>query len=158
MNATRKLHDLGQRLWLDNITREMLDSGILARYIAELSVTGLTSNPTILEHVIGPSEIYDDAIQMLAAKDLPFEDIFFELALRDLKQAADLFRPIHDASTGIRTSSSRSPERLKAFRRSSSRSSTACPSMSPPGAWANGSMSSRAGVWHVWPAPIQWRS
>ena len=97
---TRKLHDLGQRIWLDNITREMLNNGTLARYIAELSVTGLTSNPTIFEHAIGSGELYDEAIQKLAAKGLRCEDIFFELALQDLTQAADLFRPIFDASGG----------------------------------------------------------
>ena len=95
---TRKLHDLGQRIWLDNITREMLNNGTLARYIAELSVTGLTSNPTIFEHAIGSGSLYDGAIQKLAAKGLPCEDIFFELALQDLTQAADLFRPFFDAS------------------------------------------------------------
>ena len=98
---TRKLHDLGQRLWLDNITRELLTSGTLARYIAELSVTGLTSNPTIFEHAIGSGASYDDAIQKLAARGLPTEDLFFELALQDLTQAADLLRPIHDASGGV---------------------------------------------------------
>lgn len=97
---TRKLHDLGQRIWLDNITREMLNNGTLARYIAELSVTGLTSNPTIFEHAIGSGGLYDEAIQKLAAKGLPSEGIFFELALQDLTQAADLFRPIFDASAG----------------------------------------------------------
>ena len=97
---TRKLHDLGQRIWLDNITREMLNNGTLARYIAELSVTGLTSNPTIFEHAIGSGGLYDGAIQKLAAKGLPSEDIFFELALQDLTLAADLFRPIFDASDG----------------------------------------------------------
>jgi len=97
---TRKLHDLGQRIWLDNITREMLNNGTLARYIAELSVTGLTSNPTIFEHAIGSGDLYDEAIQKLLAQGLPCEDIFFELALQDLKQAADLFRPIFDASNG----------------------------------------------------------
>ena len=97
---TRKLHDLGQRIWLDNITREMLNSGTLARYIAELSITGLTSNPTIFEHAIGSGELYDEAIKKLAAKGLSCEDIFFELALQDLTQAADLFRPIFDASSG----------------------------------------------------------
>jgi transaldolase len=97
---TAKLHGLGQRLWLDNITREMLNSGTLARYIAELSVTGLTSNPTIFEHAIGSGDLYDDAIQKLAAKGSSGEDIFFDLALQDLTQAADLFRPIHDASGG----------------------------------------------------------
>ena len=97
---TRKLHELGQRIWLDNITREMLNNGTLARYIAELSVTGLTSNPTIFEHAIGNGDLYDEAIQKLAAQGLPCEDIFFELALQDLTQAADLFRPIFDASGG----------------------------------------------------------
>ncbi len=101
MNAnTRKLHDLGQRLWLDNIRREMLNSGILERYNAELTVKGLTSNPTIYEHAIGRGGLYDKTIQKLAAKGLSDEDIFFELALQDLTQAADLFRPIHDASEG----------------------------------------------------------
>ena len=97
---TRKLHDMGQRIWLDNITREMLNNGSLAHYIAELSVTGLTSNPTIFEHAIGSGDVYDEAIQKLAAQGLPCEDIFFELALQDLTQAADLFRPIFDASRG----------------------------------------------------------
>jgi transaldolase len=98
--STRKLHDLGQRLWLDNITREMLNNRILARYIAELSVTGLTSNPTIFEHAIGGGELYDEAIRRLAATGMSSEDIFFDLALQDLTQAADLFRPTFDASAG----------------------------------------------------------
>ena len=98
--TTRKLHDLGQRLWLDNITRELLQSGTLARYVAEFSVTGLTSNPTIFEHAIGAGNLYDDAIQRLAARGLPEEALFFELALEDLMQAADLFRPIFDSSGG----------------------------------------------------------
>ena len=97
---TRTLHDLGQRIWLDNITREMLNNGTLGRYIAELSVTGLTSNPTIFEHAIGSGDLYDAAIQKLAVQGLPCEDIFFEVALQDLTQAADLFRPIFDASAG----------------------------------------------------------
>lgn len=97
---TRKLHDLGQRLWLDNITRELLVNGTLARYISELSVTGLTSNPTIFEHAIGSGASYDNTIQKLAARDMSDEGIFFELALQDLTQAADLFRPVHDASGG----------------------------------------------------------
>jgi len=102
MNAnTRKLHDLGQRLWLDNITRDLLDRGTLARYIADLSVTGLTSNPTIFEHAIGSGASYDDAIQKLAARGLSEEGIFFELALADLTRAADLFRPAFDASDGV---------------------------------------------------------
>ena len=102
MNSnTLKLHDLGQRLWLDNITRELLASGTLARYITELSVTGLTSNPTIFEHAIGGGSSYDDAIRELAALGLSDEGIFFELALQDLRQAADLFRPAFDASDGV---------------------------------------------------------
>lgn len=96
----RKLHDLGQRIWLDNITREMLSSGSLARYIAELSVTGLTSNPSIFEHAIGSSGAYDQAIRKFAAQGLSCEDIFFELALQDLTQAADLFRPTYDETRG----------------------------------------------------------
>ena len=98
--STLKLHQLGQRLWLDNITRELLRNGTLARYIDELSVTGLTSNPTIFEHAIGSGTDYDDAIQKLAARGLSGEDLFFELALQDLTQAADLFRPVFDASGG----------------------------------------------------------
>ena len=98
---TRKLHDLGQRLWLDNITRELLASGTLARYIAELSVTGLTSNPTIFEHAIGGGTSYDQAIRKLAALGLSGEELFFELALQDLTQAADLFRPTFEASGGV---------------------------------------------------------
>ncbi len=102
MNAnTLKLHDLGQRLWLDNITRELLASGTLAHYIADLSVTGLTSNPTIFEHAIGSGASYDDAIRKLAALGLSDEGIFFELALQDLTQAADLLRPVFDASGGV---------------------------------------------------------
>ena len=97
---TRKLHDLGQRLWLDNITRELMTSGTLARYISELSVTGLTSNPTIFEQAISKSSDYDQAIQKLAAQGLTEEGVFFELALKDLTQAADLFRPIFDKSAG----------------------------------------------------------
>ncbi len=98
---TLKLHDLGQRLWLDNITRELLSSGTLARYIADLSVTGLTSNPTIFEHAIGKGGSYNDAICKLAALGWSDEGIFFELALQDLTQAADLFRPVFDASDGV---------------------------------------------------------
>ena len=97
---TEKLHMLGQRLWLDNMSRELLQNGTLARYIAELSVTGLTSNPTIFEHAIGGGTSYDKEIQALAARGLSGEGLFFELALQDLTQAADLFRPIFDASSG----------------------------------------------------------
>jgi transaldolase len=97
----QKLHGLGQRLWLDNITRDLLKSGTLARYISELSVTGLTSNPTIFEHAVGKSALYDEPIRQMAARGLESEEIFFELALEDLKQAAGLFGPIHQASGGL---------------------------------------------------------
>lgn len=101
MNAnTRKLHALGQSLWLDNISRPMLDDGTLARYIAEYSVTGLTSNPTLFEHAIGKGNSYDTQIAELAHSGRNREDLFFELALQDLRRAADLFRPEHDASGG----------------------------------------------------------
>ena len=98
---TRSLHQLGQRIWLDNITREMVGNGTLARYIAELSVTGLTSNPTIFEHAIGAGAQYDATIRELTEEGVPTEEIFFALALQDLTAAADLFRPIHDASAGV---------------------------------------------------------
>lgn len=101
MNATQQLHVLGQSLWLDNITRELLTSGTLARYISDLSVTGLTSNPTIFEHAIKNSDFYDVAIRTKAHAGKSGEVLFFELALEDLIQAADLFRPIHDATGGI---------------------------------------------------------
>ena len=101
MNPTQVLHQLGQSLWLDNITRSLLRSGTLARYIGELSVTGLTSNPTIFEHAIGAGDSYDDSIRVLADRGLSDEDLFFALALEDLTQAADLFRPAFDASDGL---------------------------------------------------------
>ena len=104
MKATQQLHDLGQSLWLDNITRELLTNGTLARYISDLSVTGLTSNPTIFEHAIKNSAFYDDAIRRNALAGKSGEALFFELALEDLTQAADLFRPIHEATGGARTS------------------------------------------------------
>lgn len=99
-NSTKQLHDLGQRIWLDNISRELLTSGTLQRYIDELSVTGVTSNPTIFERAIGHGGVYDEAIRELADLGLSAEGVFFELALRDLTEAADLFRPIHDSSAG----------------------------------------------------------
>jgi transaldolase len=101
MNSTLALHQLGQGLWLDNITRTLLRSGTLARYIRELSVTGLTSNPTIFQHAIGGGDSYDANIRVLAGSGLSGEDLFFELALEDLTQAADLFRPAFDASNGV---------------------------------------------------------
>ena len=102
MNAkTHQLHRLGQRLWLDNISREILLDGTLSRYITELSVTGLTSNPTIFEKAIGKGSLYDRAIADLARRGQSGEELFFSLAIEDLRQAADLFRPIHDATHGI---------------------------------------------------------
>jgi transaldolase len=101
MKATAKLNALGQSLWLDNITRDMLDDGTLERYIAELSVTGLTSNPTIFDHAIGKSSTYDATIRARLGKAGSPEDLFFDLALEDLTRAADLFRPIHDRTNGV---------------------------------------------------------
>ena len=98
---TKKLHDLGQSLWVDNISREMLVKGTLARYISDYSVTGLTSNPTIFEHAIGHGSFYDEAIARLARRGKPAEELFFTLALEDLTRAADLFRPIFDATEGL---------------------------------------------------------
>jgi len=101
MKATQQLHELGQSLWLDNITRELLTNGTLARYISELSVTGLTSNPTIFDHAIQKGDFYDDAIRKKALAGKSGEALFFELALEDLTRAADLFRPVHDATDGV---------------------------------------------------------
>jgi transaldolase len=101
MKATQQLHELGQSLWLDNITRELLTSGTLARYIGDLSVTGLTSNPTIFDLAIKNGDFYDDAIRQKALAGKSGEELFFELALEDLMKAADLFRPAHDATGGI---------------------------------------------------------
>jgi transaldolase len=101
MKATALLHDLGQSLWLDNITRELLTSGTLERYIDELSVTGLTSNPTIFDHAIKNSTAYDAAIANKLEEGRSGEDLFFELALEDLTQAAGLFRPIHERTDAV---------------------------------------------------------
>jgi len=101
MKATAKLHDLGQSLWLDNITRDMLDDGTLKGYIDALSITGLTSNPTIFDHAIGKSSTYDQAIRDRLGKSKSTEDLFFDLAIEDLRRAADLFRPIHDRTNGV---------------------------------------------------------
>ena len=101
MNPTKTLHDLGQSLWLDNITRNLVNSGTLQRYIDEFSVTGLTSNPTIFDHAIKNSADYDSDISRgVSSTKLP-EDLFFELALGDLTRAADLFRPIFDRTDGV---------------------------------------------------------
>ncbi len=101
MKATQQLHDLGQSLWLDNITRGLLTSGTLGRYISELSVTGLTSNPTIFEHAIKEADFYDDAIREKALTGKSGEALFFELALEDLTEAADLFAPVHAGTGGV---------------------------------------------------------
>ena len=101
MKATQKLHDLGQSLWLDNITRDILDNGTLKSYITELSVTGLTSNPTIFDQAIKKSALYDPAIHDGMARGLSGETLFFDLALDDLTRAADLFRPIHNQTKGV---------------------------------------------------------
>jgi transaldolase len=101
MRATQLLHDLGQSLWLDNITRDLLNDGTLKRYMAEFSVTGLTSNPTIFDHAIKNSSSYDHAIRESAAKGENGEELFFELALEDITRAADLFRPVYDRTNGV---------------------------------------------------------
>jgi transaldolase len=101
MKATQLLYNLGQSIWLDNITRDLLDSGTLKRYIHELSVTGLTSNPTIFNHAIKSSTAYDGAIRKKLAEGKSGEALFFDLALEDLTRAADLFRPIYDRTNGV---------------------------------------------------------
>src|SRR5438552_2091221 len=101
MKATQLLHNLGQSLWLDNITRDLLNSGTLKRYVEELSVTGLTSNPTIFDHAIKNSTAYDAAIREKLSKGKSGEALFFELALEDITRAADLFRPIYDRTNGV---------------------------------------------------------
>jgi len=100
MKPTQQLHDLGQSLWLDNITRDILDNGTLKSYIDDLSVTGLTSNPTIFDQAIKKSQLYDPAIQDGLGRGVSGEALFFELALDDLTRAADLFRPVHDQTRG----------------------------------------------------------
>lgn len=101
MDGPRRLHQLGQSVWLDNITRDLLTSGTLARYIEEWAVTGLTSNPTIFDLAIGRTSAYDSAIQALAAAGLSGDALFFELALQDLGQAADLLAPVHRKTAGV---------------------------------------------------------
>ena len=101
MKPTRAFHDLGQSLWLDNITRSLLRTDELWRYIDELSVTGLTSNPTIFDHAIKNSTDYDEAIKRKLAQGKSGEKLFFELALEDLTEAADLFRPVYDQTCGV---------------------------------------------------------
>lgn len=101
MNAAQQLHDLGQSLWLDNITRGLLTSGTLQNYLRDFAVTGLTSNPTIFDSAIRGADFYDAAIQQKAMAGKTGEQLFYELALEDLTQAADLFRPVHDATDGV---------------------------------------------------------
>ena len=101
MKATLLLHNLGQSIWLDNITRDLLTTGTLQRYIAELSVTGLTSNPTIFQQAITKSASYDGAIREKLQAGKSGEELFFELAIEDLTQAADLFRPIYDKTNTV---------------------------------------------------------
>jgi transaldolase len=101
MKATQLIHNLGQSLWLDNITRDLVNSGTLKRYIDELSVTGLTSNPTIFDHAIKNSSSYDAAIRKKLDEGKSGEELFFELAVEDLTRAADLFRPVFDRTNGV---------------------------------------------------------
>jgi transaldolase len=101
MKATQLLHDLGQSIWLDNITRELLNSGTLKRYVTELSVTGLTSNPTIFDHAIKNSSAYDTAIREKLSLGKSGEALFFELALEDITRAAAQFRAVHDQTEGV---------------------------------------------------------
>jgi transaldolase len=101
MKATQLLHNEGQSLWLDNITRDLLDTGTLKRYIDEQYITGLTSNPTIFDHAIKNSVTYDSAIRTRSKKGTSVEELFFELALEDLTRAADLFRPIYETTNGV---------------------------------------------------------
>src|SRR6266404_5885278 len=101
MKATQQLHDLGQSLWLDNITRDLLNSGTLRGYIDDLSVTGLTSNPTIFDHAIKNSAAYDPPIREKLLKGKSGEALFFDLALEDVTRAADMFRPIHERTNGV---------------------------------------------------------
>ena len=98
--ATQQLHQLGQSIWLDNITRDLLSSGTLKRYIDELSVTGLTSNPTIFDHAIKNGTAYDDTIRQKARAGGSGEELFFGLALEDLTQAAELFKPVFERTDG----------------------------------------------------------
>ena len=101
MTTARALYDLGQSLWLDNITRDLLDRGTLKGYLEGLCVTGLTSNPTIFEHAIRSSAAYDAAIRSRRSAGQSGEELFFDLALEDLTRAADLFRPVHDRTGGV---------------------------------------------------------
>src|SRR5438128_5766643 len=96
VKGTQQLTEIGQSLWLDNITRGMLNDGTLESYVRDFSVTGLTSNPSIFDRAIGQSEDYDDSIREAIGRGVKGEDLFFELAIQDLQRAADLFRPAYD--------------------------------------------------------------
>ena len=101
MKATQLLHNLGQSIWLDNITRDLLDTGVLQRYVDELSVTGLTSNPTIFDHAIKGSAAYDGGIRDHLQQGRSGEELFFDLALSDITRAADVFRSIYDRTNTV---------------------------------------------------------
>src|ERR1700745_3734614 len=101
MKATQLLHNLGQSIWLDNITRDLLITGTLKQYVADLSVTGLTSNPTIFDHAIKNSPAYDSAIREKLKQGKSGEALFFELAREDITRAADIFRPSHDRTNSV---------------------------------------------------------
>ncbi|MCJ7709624.1 MAG: transaldolase [Chloroflexi bacterium] len=101
MKATRQLHELGQSLWLDNITRGILNDGTLLAYLDEMSVTGLTSNPTIFEHALEKGDFYDEAIRQKAGEGKSGEALFLELAVEDLVRAADVFSAVHDRTGGV---------------------------------------------------------
>src|ERR1700758_4121277 len=101
MKPTQQLHELGQSLWLDNITRQMLDNGTLKRYIDELSITGLTSNPTIFDHAMSKGDAYNDDMGRLMSSGMTTEDAFFEMAIDDLRRAADLFGPTHERTATV---------------------------------------------------------
>ena len=101
MRATETVHQMGQSLWLDNITRSLLTSGTLSHYIEDFSVTGLTSNPTIFDHAIKNSDAYDDGIRQKLKEGKSGEELFFELGIEDLREAALLFRQVHDQTDGV---------------------------------------------------------
>ena len=101
MNTTQALSRAGQSLWLDNITRDLLTSGTLARYVSEWSITGLTSNPTIFDQAIKKGTAYDESIRARVSNGLSGEKLFFEIALEDITRAADLFRPVHERTAGV---------------------------------------------------------
>jgi transaldolase len=101
MKPTQQLRNLGQSLWLDNITRQILDNGTLKRYVDELSVTGLTSNPTIFDHAMRKGDAYDDDMARLMSSGMTTEDAFFEMAIDDLRRAADLFAPVHQQTATV---------------------------------------------------------